>query len=488
MCSIGEFSGGDCHSELIAITEFTPEQVKLLKLRAGTKRIKSVCKNHELKLLHFYEKRHIHCCNPLSRHSTGPGKGVVTINLSLYRKAKGIFELIPGKKLCKPCSTLILQVVGGRDEDVTPESSQRASQPNVLAVEDEVPLQPVAVPNQADQEAAGGILPRLRTRLIQQPIEGDAQEGKRSHGSSQDSDPKVPSVHSAGFVPPPRTEAMFTEPPCNFDLLNNALIAMGASPIERTKLVYQVNYGREKLNEIKFFIKDLLMATAPTSIPSLSRVPHDDCVEVVEDYNSMINQLKEKFRFMSKTSEKVVLLSVLPPTWSIPKTLSEFGDLGASKFIIKKTKELVQAKGPLVSPNPKKGKSLPQETVQKVIEFYELDEISSKQMPGCKDYVTVKIDNVKQQVQKRLLLNDLSVLHSEYLKMHGESHSVSFSKFAELRPKHCVLAGSAGTHSVCVCIYHENVNLMIEGVGLKKLSNGTLYLLIYSYFLYIFFE
>ena len=40
-------------------------------------------------------------------------------------------------------------------------------------------------------------------------------------------------------------------------------------------------------------------------------------------------------------------------------------------------------------------------------------------------------------------------------------HKIGFSKFAELRPKHCVLAGASGTHSVCVCTIHQNVKLML---------------------------
>ena len=34
---------------------------------------------------------------------------------------------------------------------------------------------------------------------------------------------------------------------------------------------------------------------------------------------------------------------------------------------------------------------------------------------------------------------------------------IGFSKFAELRPKHCVLVGASGTHSVCVCTVHQDV-------------------------------
>ena len=36
-----------------------------------------------------------------------------------------------------------------------------------------------------------------------------------------------------------------------------------------------------------------------------------------------------------------------------------------------------------------------------------------------------------------------------------------FQAFAELRPKHCILAGASGTHAVCVCTIHQNVKLMM---------------------------
>ena len=38
------------------------------------------------------------------------------------------------------------------------------------------------------------------------------------------------------------------------------------------------------------------------------------------------------------------------------------------------------------------------------------------------------------------------------------SPKIGVSKFAELRPPHCVLAGESSTHSVCVCTVHQNVS------------------------------
>jgi hypothetical protein len=65
-------------------------------------------------------------------------------------------------------------------------------------------------------------------------------------------------------------------------------------------------------------------------------------------------------------------------------------------------------------------------------------------------------------VQKRLVLGNLKELF-ELSKTTYPDEKIGFSKFAEQRPKHCVLAGGSGTHSVCVCTTHQNVKLTIEG-------------------------
>ena len=47
---------------------------------------------------------------------------------------------------------------------------------------------------------------------------------------------------------------------------------------------------------------------------------------------------------------------------------------------------------------------------------------------------------------------------------------VGFSKFAELHPPYCVLAGASGTHSVCICTIHQNVKLLFESIKLYDLE------------------
>lgn len=42
-----------------------------------------------------------------------------------------------------------------------------------------------------------------------------------------------------------------------------------------------------------------------------------------------------------------------------------------------------------------------------------------------------------------------------------------------MRPTLCVLAGSSGTHNVCVCVHHENVKLMLDAIDLESLTKNT---------------
>ena len=50
-------------------------------------------------------------------------------------------------------------------------------------------------------------------------------------------------------------------------------------------------------------------------------------------------------------------------------------------------------------------------------------------------------------------------LYLELKKLNPEC-KIGFSKFCELRPKWCITVNSSGTHSVCVCSYHQNTKLM----------------------------
>ena len=81
-------------------------------------------------------------------------------------------------------------------------------------------------------------------------------------------------------------------------------------------------------------------------------------------------------------------------------------------------------------------------------------------MPGKKDWVSMKVGGVKEKVQKRQIL---CTVYEAFLLFKEENPTIKigFSKFAEERPKNVVLPGSTGTHTVCVCSYHQNPKLMM---------------------------
>ena len=111
-----------------------------------------------------------------------------------------------------------------------------------------------------------------------------------------------------------------------------------------------------------------------------------------------------------------------------------------------------------------KGKVITKEAKLFIVNFFEDDNIS-RQCPGKKDCVSVRDqDGVKQLKQKRLVLGNPKEIFQKFKEL--ENHpDIGFSTFCSLRPKHCVLAGSSGTHSVCVCTYHQNPTLQLNAIG-----------------------
>ena len=115
-------------------------------------------------------------------------------------------------------------------------------------------------------------------------------------------------------------------------------------------------------------------------------------------------------------------------------------------------------------PSSKIGKTLSNDVIQQVELFYQDDEYS-RLMPGKKDFVSVgKGRQGRVHEQKRLLLCNLHELYTLF-KEKNPDVKIGFSKFCILRPiKWCISAGSAGTHSVCVCTHHQNTILLLSAI------------------------
>lgn len=205
---------------------------------------------------------------------------------------------------------------------------------------------------------------------------------------------------------------------------------------------------------------------------SSSSVNHDSSKDRSQreiELEEMLDELKKKFSSLSLNDpQRLVILTIVPTSWSIKKIAREFR---CSERLAKRAKQLKAAKGILGDTTAKGGKKLSETTVEKINEFYQTDS-NSRVMPGVKDVKSVKIDGKRVLMQKRLLLLDLNGLYSKYKELHPD-FPVSFSKFAQMRPQHCVLMGSSGTHTVCVCTIHQNCKLMFDAIDFESLTKES---------------
>lgn len=214
------------------------------------------------------------------------------------------------------------------------------------------------------------------------------------------------------------------------------------------------NYSEDELE--KEFLDSSIMDSegeheSPTKKARISRE---------ESLEELLNGLKEKFNSLPENSPmRKTILTIAPECWTAREIAQEFG---CSYRIALQSKNLRKSSGVLATPAFKKGKNFDAEVVSKVIEFYESEE-KSRLMPNKKDTVTVKIEGQKVIKEKHLHLYDIKVLHDMFKEKYPE-HKIGSTKFAELRPKWCVIAGSSRTHSVCICTIHQNTKTMIDAI------------------------
>lgn len=120
-------------------------------------------------------------------------------------------------------------------------------------------------------------------------------------------------------------------------------------------------------------------------------------------------------------------------------------------------------------PDKKYQHNISDDIVKIVKDFYEDDDVS-RMMPGMKDTKSFREGGVKVKKQKRIILSNLREIYKEF-KLRHPNCKIGFSRFASLRPKHCILAGQPGTHTVCVCTICENTKLMF--MALQKFNRET---------------
>lgn len=247
----------------------------------------------------------------------------------------------------------------------------------------------------------------------------------------------------------------------NVELFNNGIAGINLSPISIRELK-NVRYRSQKCSDVVSGIRKHLF-----SLPSQDDAEELDTLKTkAAAFDEIMAKLKEKYiEDDCSRMDKIRILTVLPNSWSVQQIMDEFE---TNKYIVLQAKELAAEKGLLATPNIKSGNRLDPEIKEEVLQFFEDDDIS-RAMPGQRDYVSVNNNGKRQQIQKRLLLTSLRETYKRYKEL--SKNKIGFSTFAALRPKHCKLLNASGSHNVCVCTIHENVDLMLH--SLKKYSFKT---------------
>jgi hypothetical protein len=180
-----------------------------------------------------------------------------------------------------------------------------------------------------------------------------------------------------------------------------------------------------------------------------------------------MDKLIAKYKTTRNHQLKLKILTLSP--FTIRKTSEKFE---TTSYMVSKARNLEKEFGILPEiPTMSKGKIIKRETKELIRNFYVLDEYS-RQCPGMKDYKSCRNDEgIKVRIQKRLMLCNLKELYQEFVKIYTDQNDlIGFSTFAALRPPWCMLSGSSGTHSVCVCTYHQNPKLQVAALGIKGLN------------------
>lgn len=131
------------------------------------------------------------------------------------------------------------------------------------------------------------------------------------------------------------------------------------------------------------------------------------------------------------------------------------------KSVLEICDQLVKKRKSEVEKRKKRSDAISDKDTRSIEEFYMRDDIS-RMCPGRKDFVTVRSKEGKEHKQKRLLIYNISEVY-EIFKAEIPSIQVSLSKFASLRPPN-VLPITPRDQEVCVCKYHENIKLLLDGL------------------------
>lgn len=277
-------------------------------------------------------------------------------------------------------------------------------------------------------------------------IRVDNQTRSTSNVPTTETIPEVFSFESITTIPsvPSVTSIEAVSVPVNIEIFNNGISGIQVSPINVNK-INLVKYSEKKSQEISENVRKNLFNLKPSEKSN-------------NEFEEIICNMKKKYSDPAiSRKEKLLILSMLPTSWTVQKIMNDFE---ANRYIVTEARNIDKIGTSDFPKTRSSGTGLSGDTKELVLSFFEDDDVS-RVMPGQKDYVSVQIEGKRQAVQKRLLMTTLREAYKFFCNINPDV-IIGFSSFASLRPKQCKLLTSSGTHNVCVCTTHENVNLILH--------------------------
>ena len=169
-----------------------------------------------------------------------------------------------------------------------------------------------------------------------------------------------------------------------------------------------------------------------------------------DDSHTLLKGLRTLFD-QSSDSEQTRLLTVAPMEWGRNKIMNFFN---CTQHQARAALQLRETEGILAFPRLFRGnESMDRQTVDKVLQYYRRDGVS-RPSPNKKDVILIN----GASVGKRFMEMTISQAYYSF-STENPTLKIGKSKFFALRPRE---VKPECPHDVCVCIYHENMSLLIN--------------------------
>lgn len=158
----------------------------------------------------------------------------------------------------------------------------------------------------------------------------------------QEKEPVIGSTSSSSIDSPSSSEEILKKKRA-LEIFNKDFNIRGKQPVFPSKA-----HQKSSVERISQVVKEF---SETLSVPSITPIQPNEQNKIIF-YDEMISQLKQKYDTVSKTNEKIQVLTALPKSMSENNIIKEFG---CGRHLVRTAKQIQKTQGALSMPEPKKG-------------------------------------------------------------------------------------------------------------------------------------